>query len=139
MNCFHKCGFSKTPEACNLAASCEEYSVLLNPAYAALSEGLDIKSYVDVDSGVEMLGHLSDVDIILEAACCEQMSQGSHAPNTADSGDESNKGNESVPHPSACEPASVLDVAAHYFLADENSDAALELLGKLQAMLMESR
>lgn len=85
VNCFRKCGFSKAPEACNLEALCEDDSVMLDSSYAALSEGVDFKSYVDVDSDVETSGPLSDADII-EAACCEQTSQGSRAPNSADSG-----------------------------------------------------
>lgn len=112
-------------------------TVMLDPGNTALSEGVDFKSYVDVDSGVETSGPLIYADII-EAACCEQTSQGPRAPNTADSNDASDEGNESVPPPGACEAASALDVAARYFPADENSDAVLELFGKLQAMLMES-
>lgn len=137
-NRFCKCGFGKAPEACNLEALCEGDSAMLDPSYATLSEGADFKSYVYVDSDVKTSGPLSDADI-KEAACCQQTLQGSRAPNTADSGNESNEGNESVPPPSACKAASALDVAARYFIADENSDAALELLGKLQAMLTESR
>lgn len=139
-NCYRKCGFIEGPEACSTAeldAQCDD-SVALHPAYAALSEGVDFQSFVDVDSGVETSGPLSDAEII-EAACGDQMPHNSGAASTADSDDESDGGDDPLPPPSACETASALDLAARYFSADDNSDAALELLGKLQTMLVESR
>uniref|UniRef100_A0A1E1XRR1 Putative tigger transposable element n=1 Tax=Amblyomma sculptum TaxID=1581419 RepID=A0A1E1XRR1_AMBSC len=137
-NCFRKCGFGDAPEACSAEvaeASSDDDSVVLNRGYAALSEGVAFEAYVDVDNGVETSGPLSDEDIIT-AACAPQ---GSRVANTAESDEESDEGDNPAPPPSACEVASALDLAARYFSADENSDPALELLGKLQSMLVESR
>nr|XP_050022695.2 tigger transposable element-derived protein 6-like [Dermacentor andersoni] len=140
-NCFRKCGFSETTEACctadfDVQVDQDDGSIVLDPAYAVLSEGVDLESFVDVDNGVETTGPLTDAEII-EAASSQQ--HDSRAASTPDSDDESDKEDDPLPPPSACEAASGLDLAARYFSTDENSDAALEMLGKVQTMLLESR
>lgn len=94
------------------------------------------KSYVSVDDGVETSGPLTDADII-DAVCSGRSEPDGRADVTDDDSDDPS--HEPVPLPSASDVASALDMAARYFSSEENADAALELVHKLQAALTESR
>lgn len=139
-NCFRKCGFAE-PSATEGSGdpqlhSAEDENRLSSYDCAALPEGVTFQSYVSVDDGVETSGPLTDADII-DAVCSSRL----EPEDCADLSDEDTDDTcqEPVPLPCASDVASALDTTARYFSGEENADAALELVQKLQAMLTESR
>lgn len=108
---------------------------MLDLGCSSFAEGVCFQSYVHVDSDVDTSVSLNDAEMV-EAVCCEQLPSEAPPAETYDDWDKS--GDEALP-PNASDAASGLEMVARYFSYEENSDATLELVNRLQSMLLESR